>query len=464
MSKIDLVYDVHEKPRKLEWLILSLQHVLAMFGATVLVPALTGLNVGITLICAGLGTLIYIACTKGKSPVFLGSSFAFITPMLMVLTLGTALNAAGVDQFINGQYTNFAEKVTDLGLLMSDLNYIAVSIGIMSVGAVYVIVAGIIRIAGVNWLHKVLPPVVIGPTIMVIGLSMAPTAVGMAQGNGSWQNMLVALVTLLTAVLVSCYAKGFSKLIPVMIGIIVGYITAVIVGLVDFTPVKEAAWFEFAKPAWFNKEARQVFDWSQVWTILTIMVPVSLVTISEHMGDHLVLSQMIGKDLTKNPGLSRTLLGDGLATLLAGALGGPANTTYGENTGVVGITRVASVWVLGGAAVIAILFGFCGKFSALISTIPGPVMGGVSLMLFGIIAASGLRLVINNGIDLGNQRNLIITSVILVAGIGGFTLTLGPISIANQALAIIIGIVLHQMLPDKKAGYGNLNDDLNPSK
>jgi uracil permease len=461
MTKPVLVYDLHEKPTYLRWLLLSLQHVLAMFGATVLVPALTGLDVGVTLIGAGIGTLIYIFVTKGKSPVFLGSSFAYISPILSAMILGTGLDAAGRNQFVNGQYNSFQLKLTDLGLTSSDLNFIAVSIGLMSVGILYLIVSGIIRLVGMKWLNKILPPIVIGPTIIVIGLSLAPTAVGMAQGDGTWKPLVVALITLMTAIFVSAYTKGLLQIIPIMSGIVIGYIVSILFGIVDFTPIQEAAWIQLPKVVWFKEGAYDVFQAGQIISILSLMIPVALVTISEHIGDHLVLSQIIGKDLTKKPGLSKTIAGDGLATIVAGFLGGPANTTYGENTGVVGMTKVASVWVIGGAAVIAMGLGFIGKFTALISTIPGSVMGGISMMLFGIIASSGLRVLLNNKVDYSKQRNLIITAVILVAGIGGLTVSIGNFVLAKQALAIIIGIILHQILPDKDAGYGEERDIIN---
>lgn len=452
-NNANLVYDIHEKPKPREWILLSLQHVLAMFGATVLVPALTGLDTGITLISAGIGTLIYILCTKGKSPVFLGSSFAFITPILSALVLGTGLDALASSAFINGS-EGFAEKLAISGLQIADLNFIAVSIGLMAVGLVYMTVAVLIKFVGTDWLNKLLPPIVIGPTIMVIGLSLAPTAIGMAQGDGSWQNIVVALFTLLVAVLISTYAKGFLKIIPIMIAILAGYLLSIPLGLVDFEGVKAASWFQLPKIVWFNKDAYGVFDPSQLVSIITLMVPIALVTISEHIGDHLVLSQIIGKDLTKDPGLAKTIAGDGIATFVAGFIGGPANTTYGENTGVVGMTRVASVWVIGLAAVFTFAMGFMGKFIAIINSIPGAVMGGVSMMLFGIIASNGVRVLINNRVDLGNQRNLIIAAVILVSGIGGLAITIGNFTLAGQALSILIGIILHQILPDKKAGFG----------
>ena len=456
MQKNQLIYDVHEKPSLSKWILLSLQHVLAMFGATVLVPALTGLDVGITLIGAGIGTLIYILVTKGRSPVFLGSSFAYITPILSALILGVSLDADSRKIFLEGDYS-FDDKLSRIGLTIADLNFMAVSIGLMAVGLVYVLVAIIVKFAGTNWLHKILPPIVIGPIIVVIGLILSLIAVGMARGDGdgAWEPLFVAFITLFTAILTSVYAKGIFKIIPIMTGIIAGYLTALAVGLVDFTVVQEADWFAVPSFVWFREGAYEVFEWSQVVSILSIMIPVALVTISEHIGDHLVLSQIIGRDLTKDPGLSRTLAGDGLATMASGFLGGPANTTYGENTGVVGITKVASVWVIGTAAVFALFLGFVGKFTALIVTIPASVMGGVSIMLFGVIASNGVRVLLNNKVDIAKERNLVIAAVILVLGIGNLGITIGNFEFKAMAVAAIVGIILHQILPDKQAGYGN---------
>lgn len=451
-----LVYDVHERPNLGRWLVLSLQHVLAMFGATVLVPMITGLPISVTLVSAGIGTLIYILLTKGKSPMFLGSSFAFIAPTMSASVIGLGLSNETVQNYLNQSI-----NLNDLGLVSKDLNLLAVTFGLIVVGIVYLIVAAIIKFVGTNWLEKLLPPIVIGPTIMVIGLSLAPTAVGMLTTNGGnvveLKYIFIGLISLLTAILITNYAKGIYKLIPIMIGIIVGYIISLIIGVANFTAVTKASWFSLPEFVWLNKNVYKVFDFKQILEIIIIFAPVSLVTISEHIGDHYVLSSIIGKDLTKNPGLARTIAGDGLATMTAGLLGGPANTTYGENTGVIGMNKVASVWVMGLAAVIALLLGFIGKFTALISTIPVCVMGGVSMMLFGIIASSGVRVLVNNQIDFSKQRNLIIASVILVSGIGGLTINIGQVSITGMALSAILGIILHQILPEKEAGFGTKN-------
>ena len=414
MESKKLVLDVNERPKWTHWLILSLQHVLAMFGSTILVPILTGLPVSLALISSGIGTLFYIFVTKGKSPVYLGSSFAYLTPIITALAL------------YDGN------------------NYGAVMGGLMVVGLVYVIIAMIIKFCGTKWIDKILPPVVVGPTIMVIGLSLAGTAVSMAS-----ECIIVALVTLLTAALVANYTKGLLQLLPIFCGIVVGYITSVLMGLVDFTPVMQAPLLQVPEFAFMNYAPLINMD------VLVIMVPVAIVTITEHIGDHLVLGSIIGRDLVKKePGLHRTLIGDGVATLLAGLIGGPANTTYGENTGVIGLTKVASVWVIGLAAIIAFCLGFIGKFSALIQTIPSAVMGGVSILLFGIIASSGVRVLINNRIDFSEQRNLIIGATIMVIGIGGLSVTVCGITLSGMALAAIVGVILHLILPNKKVSYG----------
>ena len=411
--KKKLVLDVHEKPKAMQWVMLSLQHVLAMFGATVLVPILTGLPISCALIGSGIGTLFYLFVTKGKSPVYLGSSFAYIAPISSALALGVATG--------------------------DNSNYGAVMGGLMMVGAVYTVIALIIKFIGTNWINKLLPPVVVGSVIMVIGLSLAGSAVSMAS-----EHVIVALITLATCIFVSTFCKGILKLLPIFSGIVVGYLSAIGFGLVDFTPVLEASWFEIPNFAFLH--SNPVFSLE----VAMIMIPVAIVTITEHIGDHLTLGSIIGKDLTKEPGLHRTLIGDGIATAIGGLLGAPANTTYGENTGVIGLTKVASVYVIALAGIIATALGFIGKFTALIQTIPNPVIGGMSLLLYGIIASSGMRVLINNRVDLNKQRNLIICSVILVAGIGGLAVSFGQITLSGMALCAIIGIVLNLILPHEK--------------
>ena len=423
MKEVNLTLDVNDKPPILKWIVLAIQHVFAMFGATILVPILvnsaagqTVLTIPVALVTSGIGTLIYILCTKGKSPVYLGSSFAFITP----LALG-AIKAG-----IAGAMT-----------------------GTMLVGIVYVIVAIIITICGKGWINKILPPIVIGPMIMIIGLGLAPTAISEIGISSDatftdYKSIVVAAFTFLVTAFVMLKGKGFLKIVPFLVGMVSGYILSVILGMVDFTPVLEAAFFsmpDFVVP--FISYA------PSLGAALTI-APIAIVTIAEHIGDHTALSTIIGKDLLKEPGLNRTLLGDGIATFAAGFLGGPANTTYGENTSVVGMTKVASVWVIGLAAVIAILLGFLGKFTALVSTIPNAVLGGVALLLYGFIAVNGLKVLIENKIDFSKSRNIIIASSMLVLGLGGAVINVATVGVSGMSLAAFVGVILNLILPKEK--------------
>lgn len=426
-KKNDLILDVNEKPSIGKWIILALQHVFAMFGATILVPILVNsaageevLTIPVTLVASGIGTLIYILCTKGKSPVYLGSSFAFIAP----------ITAAYLKGGVSGAMT-----------------------GIMAVGLIYVIFAIIIKLIGKNWLDKLLPPVVIGPMIMIIGLGLAPSAIsqiGLSSGAAlEWQPIVVALVAFLTTAIVAVAAKGFLKVIPFLIGIVAGYLAGVAVGIVDFTPITEAA--IVGVPNFLIPFVSYTPNFSAILTI----APIALVTIAEHIGDHTALSAIMNRDLLKDPGLDRTLLGDGIATFVAGAIGGPANTTYGENTSVVGMTKVASVWVIGLAAVIAIVLGFFTKFTALISTIPNAVLGGVSLLLYGFISVNGLKVLIQNQVDFNNTKNVIVASAMLVLGLGGATISIVSgdlaVTISGMSLAAIVGIILNLCLPTEKS-------------
>lgn len=426
-KKSNLILDVNEKPSIGKWIILAFQHVFAMFGATILVPILVNsaagaevLTIPVTLVASGIGTLIYILCTKGKSPVYLGSSFAFIAP----------ITAAYLKGGISGAMT-----------------------GIMAVGLIYVIFAIIIRLIGKNWLDKLLPPVVIGPMIMIIGLGLAPSAIsqiGLSSGTAlEWQPIVVALVAFLTTAIVAVAAKGFLKVIPFLIGIVAGYLAGVAVGIVDFTPITEAA--IVGVPNFLIPFVSYTPNFSAILTI----APIALVTIAEHIGDHTALSAIMNRDLLKDPGLDRTLLGDGIATFVAGAIGGPANTTYGENTSVVGMTKVASVWVIGLAAIIAIILGFFTKFTALISTIPTAVLGGVSLLLYGFISVNGLKVLIQNQVDFNNTKNVIVASAMLVLGLGGATISIVSgdlaVTISGMSLAAIVGIILNLCLPTEKS-------------
>ncbi|MDV2685359.1 solute carrier family 23 protein [Alkalihalophilus lindianensis] len=428
MNKQTAEVGIKEIPRFDKWFVLSLQHLCAMFGATILVPFLVGLSPSVALLSSGLGTLAYLLITKGQVPAYLGSSFAFIAPILAATSLGGPEGAM---------------------------------LGSFLAGLVYGAVALLIKTSGVNWIMKLLPPIVVGPVIIVIGLGLAGVAIdmamyipGMEEQVYSTTHFTVALVTLGITIIVSMFLKGFFGLVPIMFGIIGGYLFAFTQGLVDFTPVREAAWI--AAPELLVPFINYTPQWS--WAIAAIMMPIAVVTIAEHIGDQMVLSKVVGKNFIKKPGLHRSILGDGVATMIASFIGGPPNTTYGENIGVLAITRVFSVFVIGGAATLAIGFAFIGKISALISTIPTAVMGGVSILLFGVIASSGLRMLIDNNINLGSKRNLIISSVILVIGIGGaFIQVSEDIQLAGMALATIIGIVLHQVLPNKEESYSKKN-------
>lgn len=425
MDQSKMILDVNEKPSIPKWIILAIQHVFAMFGATILVPILvnsaageTVLTIPVALVTSGIGTLIYILCTKGKSPVYLGSSFAFIAP----------LAAAFLKGGVAGAMT-----------------------GTIVVGLIYVIVAIIIKFVGKNWVDKVLPPVVIGPMIMIIGLGLAPNAVsqmGLAAEVIQWKEVVVALVSFLVTAIIMVRAKGFLKIIPILIGIIAGYITACLLGLVDFAPIAEAAFFSM--PSFMLPFVHYTPSFGAILTI----APIALVTMAEHIGDHTSLSKIIGKDLLREPGLDRTLLGDGIATMVAGLLGGPANTTYGENTSVVGMTKIASVWVIGLAAIFAICLGFLGKFTALVSTIPNAVLGGVSLLLYGFIAVNGLKVLIQNQIDFGKSKNIIVASTMLVLGLGGAAISIIhgdlAITISGMSLAAVIGILLNLCLKERE--------------
>lgn len=416
-------YGPADKPPLGQWIPLSIQHVFAMFGATILVPILTGLSPSTALFTAGTGTLLYILITGAKVPAFLGSSFAFI-PALIAIS-----SSYGVAYAMGGAFVS---------------------------GLFYTLVAFIIKKAGYSWLNKALPPVVIGSVIVVIGLNLAPTAMGMAMndanGNYSLFLLTIAAVTLTLTIVANIFSKGFFSIIPILLGLLGGYFFALIIGLIfpqyaliSFAAVKDAAWFglpTFALPK-FNVVASVTF------------IVVSLATICEHLGDTLTISKVVGKDFYKDPGLDRTIAGDGLATLWASFWGGPPNTTYGENIGVLALTRVYSVWVTGGAAVVAIFLSFFPKFGALIQTIPNPVLGGISMLLFGTIASSGLRTLVDAGVNYEDKRNLTISSVILVIGIGGGTLSFAmgknlTFSLAGVALATLVGILLNLVLPKTK--------------
>ena len=418
-STVDLLLDVDQRPSFGKGILLSFQHVFAMFGATILVPLILGMPVSVALFASGVGTLIYMIATGFRVPVYLGSSFAFITAMSLAMKeMGGDVSAAQT--------------------------------GVILTGFVYVLVAASVRFAGTKWIDKLLPPIIIGPMIIVIGLGLAGSAVTNAGlvADGNWKNALVAVVTFLIAAFINTKGKGFLRIIPFLFAIIGGYLFALALGLVDFTPVLQANWIEipgFYLPFNTGGAFKQYNLYFGPETIA--ILPIAIVTISEHIGDHTVLGQICGRQFLKDPGLHRTLLGDGIATSVSAFLGGPANTTYGENTGVIGMTRIASVSVIRNAAFIAIALSFLGKFTALISTIPNAVLGGMSILLYGVIASNGLKVLIKERVDFGQMRNLIIASAMLVLGLGGAILKLGPVTLSGTALSAMTGIILNLILP-----------------
>ncbi|WP_455647491.1 uracil-xanthine permease family protein [Leuconostoc sp.] len=408
------IYDVHDKPPFWTWFGLSLQHLFSMFGATVLVPLLVGLNPGVALFTSGVGTLLHMLITRGNIPAYMGSSFAFIIPMTS---------------------------------LMKTLGYPGVAQGIISVGLVYLVVAAIVTFIGTRWIDRLFPAELVGPIIVVIGLSLAGSAASsatMLNGKYDWKIFVVALITLLGTIAFNMFLKGFLGLLSVLLGIIFGYIVALVFGLVDLSPVAAAHWFQLPDfETFIGKDGFQLYP-----AAVLSMAPLALVTLSEHLGHLMVLSKVTGHDFFKNPGLKRTLAGDGTASIVAGLVGGPAVTSYGENIGVMQLSRVYSVWVIGGAAAFAVVFSFIGKLSALISTIPGAVTGGVGFVLYGVIAAAGLQVIVDNKIDYTQKRNLMIAAPILVIGIGNFHLQLGPqVDFSGVAIATLLGIILNLTLP-----------------
>lgn len=426
MKKSKMTYDIEDMPPLGKSIILAFQHLFAMFGATILVPILVNsaageevLTIPVALVTSGIGTLIYILCTKGKSPVYLGSSFAFIVP------IAAAYSKAG----ISGAMT-----------------------GVMCVGLLYIVVAIIIRLVGKDWLEKLLPPVVIGPMIMIIGLGLAPSAISQiglsTESTIDFKVLTVSLVSFLVTAFVMTKAKGFFRIIPFLIGIISGYIVACILGIVDFQPVINAKFFSIPK------FVIPFYNYKLNFAALITILPVALVTLCEHIGDHTSLSNIIDRDLIKDPGLDRTLLGDGIATLVAGMIGGPANTTYGENTSVVGMTKVASVKVIALAACFAIIIGFLGKITALVSTIPNAVLGGVSLLLYGFIAVNGLKVLIKNQVNFDENKNVVVASSMLVIGLGGAAISIingdFSLTISGMSLAALVGIILNLIIQSEE--------------
>ncbi|WP_411167820.1 uracil permease [Clostridium sp. MB05] len=404
-----LMVDVNEKVPMGRAIPLSIQHLFAMFGASILVPILFNIDPTTVLFFNGIGTLLYAFITKKGIPAYLGSSFAFLAPTFLLLSEGYSF------QTVQG------------GFVVS--------------GLVFSIVAIIVGYTGTGWIDKLFPPAAMGAIVTIIGLELASTAADMAgfpvggsnspELNTTW--VIVSMITLTTVILSSVLLRGFLKVIPILIGVVVGYITACFMGLVDFTSISNAGFFTVPQ----IKMAK--FDITAILTIL----PATFVVIAEHIGHLKVTSNIVGKDLSKNPGLHRSLLGDGLSTMISGMFGSVPTTTYGENIGVMALTKVYSVYVICGAGIISIILGFSGKLSAIISTIPTPVVGGVSLLLFGTIATSGLRTFIEEKVDFSKSRNLILTSVIFMVGLSGIKLSIGVVELKGMGLAAVVGIALN---------------------
>ncbi|MBO0991715.1 uracil permease [Bacillus sp. SD088] len=400
---------VDERLPLLQSLPLSFQHLFAMFGSTVLVPLLFGINPAIILLMNGIGTLIYIFITKGKIPAYLGSSFAFISPVTIVLA-----NYSGLDGYAHA-----------LG-------------GFLLVGIVLLIVGIIVKFIGTAWIDIIFPPAAMGAIVAVIGLELVPTAADMAglitapDVSPDSKVIIVSLLTLGLTVIYWVTLRGFLKIIPILLGIVSGYVIAAFFGLVDFSLVKEAKWF--ALP--------EVYSMKINWADMLIILPAALVLLPEHIGHLIVTGNIVKKDMIKDPGLDRSFMGNGISTIISSFVGATPNTTYGENIGVLAITKVYSTWIIGGAAVLAVILSFCGKLAALIMSIPTPVMGGISLLLFGIIAVSGLRMLVESKVDYSISQNLILTCVVLAIGISGAAIKMGSVELAGMGLATVVAIIL----------------------
>ncbi|VTS21536.1 uracil permease [Streptococcus pseudoporcinus] len=417
----DVLYDVEEMPKAGLLFGLSFQHLFAMFGATVLVPILVGIDPSVALLSSGLGTLAHLSVTKFKIPAYMGSSFAYIAAMQMLM------------------------KTDGIG---------AVAQGAITGGLVYLIVALIVKAVGNEWIDRILPPVIVGPIVMVIGLSLATTAVNsvmLKDGKYDLLYLLIGMVTLLAVIFFNIYGKGIIAIIPILLGLLVGYIFTLLVGLVtgqeiiNFTQVAQAKWFSLPSLSIpFLSYGFKLYP-----SAILTMAPIAFVTMTEHFGHVMVLNSLTNRDYFKDPGLDKTLTGDGLAQIIAGFLGAPPVTSYGENIGVMALNKIFSVYVIAGAAVIAALLSFIGKVSALIQSIPDPVIGGISIALFGVIASSGLKILIESKVDMDNKKNLLMTSVILVSGIGGLMLQVNGLQISGVAFSTLLGIILYQVLPEK---------------
>ncbi|MCE1229131.1 MAG: uracil permease [Firmicutes bacterium] len=402
------IIDVEERPPLLQTVPLSLQHLFAMFGATVLVPFLFKVNPATCLLMNGVGTLIYLFVAKGRIPAYLGSSFAFLSPVFAVMAAG--------------------------------LSYSAAQGGFIAFGLIFILMSQVVRFAGTRWIDVIFPPAAMGAIVAIIGLELAPVATNMAGltpgpavlGMPVKTALIVSLSTLAITILASILLRGFLAVIPVLLGVIGGYLLSIALGVVDFASVRQAPWFQVPTlyAPTYNLQA------------ILIILPASLVVLAEHVGHLVVTGNIVGRDLMKDPGLHRSLLGDGISNVLSGFAGATPNTTYGENIGVMAITKVYSVWVIGGTACIAILVSFSGKLAALIRNIPVPVMGGVCILLFGVIAAAGVRMLIEKQVDYTRARNLILSSVVLISGISGAAVKLGSVELKGMALGTVVAIVL----------------------
>ena len=414
--------------------LLGFQHMFAMFGATVLVPALTGLSVSSTLLFAGLGTLLFHLITKGKVPAFLGSSFAF---------LGGYFSVAAMEQFADGT-----------------MNWIPYAgVGVAVAGLIYVVVAALFKVWGPERVMRFFPPIVTGPIIICIGLILANSAI-----NNCAANWWIAILAVAIVIAFNIWGKGMFKIIPILLGVVGSYLVAALCGQVDFTPVKEAAWI--GVPFQMKDTAFSLIgncDWSLLISCILTMAPISLATMMEHIGDISAISSTVGKNFIKDPGLHRSLLGDGLATAMAALFGAPANTTYGENTGVLALTRVYNPAVVRMAAVLAVIFSCCPKFAALVSCMPTATIGGVSMILYGMISAVGVRNIVENQVDFSKSRNVIIAAVIMSLALGinfssagaiAFTIGGANISLSGLAVASLVGIILNAVLPGNDYKFG----------
>ena len=433
MAQQNAIYDARALGRP-KMLVLGFQHMFAMFGATVLVPALTGLSVSATLLFAGIGTLLFHLLTKMKVPAFLGSSFAFIGGYAAVVAVGATF---GLDQAHSLPYA---------------------CVGVFFAGLMYFILAGLFKAFGVNKVMRYFPPVVTGPIIIAIGLTLSGSAI-----NNCMSNVWIALLATLIIIVCNIWGKGMIRIIPVLLGVIGSYLIAACFGQVDFSGVHAAKWI--GMPFSWENTAFAVFknpDWGLVVTAIITIVPISLATMIEHIGDMCAISSTTGINYLEDPGLHRTLMGDGLATALASLFGAPANTTYGENTGVLNLTKVFDPRVIRIAAVLAILFSFCPKFAAVVAAMPAATIGGVSLVLYGMISAVGVRNLVENQVDLTVSRNLLIAALILVLAIGinygpgslSFNVGQTTISLSGLAVAALVGIILNAILPGKDYEFG----------